>query len=161
MNLQYLVKPEMIALGVTFMITLNVILIKLFTAHMSQKRITLVKNSLTGEKIRGVIEQWKQKVHIEYLADSRIKLSYSPDSSSVVFYVQEENGRVIISDHGEFIKKIDLCKTSNKGLLDKLSAKYRLSWNGSAIFIVTTLEALDEDMWDMFGIMVTLENMCY
>jgi hypothetical protein len=71
------------------------------------------------------------------------------------------NHKIILSDHGEFVKDVDLNRTANKSLVDKLCHSSGLRWNGKQLYMESSLEMLDEDIWNMFSCMVTIQNVCY
>lgn len=128
-------------------------------------RINEVKKSMLSVEINSVMDKWKERVKIVPLADGRIKVDFPEPIMEIdlYFYLSQEDGKVIISDHGELVGKYNMNRTMNKTLMKKLSGMFGLVYNHSnkCLYLETTIDKLDECMWTMFFAIILLEYATY
>ena len=146
---------------VSVILVCNLVFLRLLLVGLRSRKVTLLKESRLGEEMKKVMNEWNKKITLDYLVDDRVKLTFCSPSIKLHFYVYHENGILIISDHGEFTKDYDFTKTLNRGLLTKLKESFGLEYNGKDIYIRSSLEMLDENLWNMFSSMVIIQNSTY
>lgn len=139
----------------------------LLWALMTSKRrkIKRLEKSPLAEKTKTVVNEFKKKITFDFLADGRIKIDFPEKfgGDDLYFYIGEEDGVILISDWGEVVSRMNLTHTMNRNAIHRACAKFCTEYNSETkvLYMISSLDSLDEDMWSFLYCLVTLEYARY
>ena len=143
------------------------ILLSLFVSRRAAKieQVKLIQKSDLTKEIKGKLDEWKNQIKLDFLPDGRIKIIFPQKlgDTEIFFYLSQHDDRILISEHGELLKRTDFGKTPNKIALGKISGMLGINFDSkdNQLYINTDMDHLDEKMWSMlFGILL-LEYVTY
>lgn len=138
---------------------------KYISSQYRELKVEKVKKSILSLEINSIMDKWKDRVKIIPLPDGRIKIDFPEPVMDIdlYFYLSQEEDKVIISDHGEIVKKFNMNRTMNKMMMKRLSKMFGLVYNNQTkcLYLETSVDKLDENMWTMFFAIILLEYASY
>lgn len=134
--------------------------------YRKHEKITRVRESRLALNIDKNIKEFKEKIYVGYLEDGRIKVDFPEKigDKDLYFYISEtHDGRIRISEHGEYMNNVDMHKTMNIGTIRWLTTKFGIQYDEKerSLEMISNEKNLKNDMWLMIYALICLEYARY
>lgn len=143
----------------------NVILLVALLLNRKIK-VHATKNSDNHRYLIGALQRFKQDIVMEPKSDGSTHLTFPVTvlGNSLHFYVHpHEDGKVLLSDNGEIVSKLNLVRTMNKNVLKKVDSRFGVRFNpgNKSLEYVINQNELDYGIWMMYSALLVIEYVRY